>query len=354
MVVQIAPAVRVALGEEFGLPAGENVMDRLVKALKLMGVEEVYDTDFAADMTTISESQEFLERLKAGGPFPMFTSCCPAWVKYLELNDPKYLRNISSCKSPMEMFAAVLRDKYQAKDAADGRRTYHMAIMPCTAKKSEAALPTMRDACGDADVDVVLTTREIVRMFRGEQINPAVLDETPFDSPLGSGTGAAVIFGATGGVMDAALRSAYYLVTGKNPDPDAFRDIRGMDGWKDAKFEIPGAGVVSVAVASGLLNTRKLMTALERGQVRYDFVEIMACPGGCAGGGGQPIHDGVEMAEKRGSVLWSIDKAAPCRFSHENPDVRELYRDYLKKPLSDVSHHLLHTDHQAWKMPSQK
>ena len=191
-------------------------------------------------------------------------------------------------------------------------------------------------------------------MFRGEQINPAVLDETPFDSPLGSGTGAAVIFGATGGVMDAALRSAYYLVTGKNPDPDAFRDIRGMDGWKDAKFEIPGAGVVSVAVASGLLNTRKLMTALERGEVRYDFVEIMACPGGCAGGGGQPIHDGVEMAEKRGSVLWSIDKAAPCRFSHENPDVRELYRDYLKKPLSDVSHHLLHTDHQAWKMPSQK
>lgn len=163
-----------------------------------------------------------------------------------------------------------------------------------------------------------------------------------------------MIFGATGGVMDAALRSAYYLVTGKNPDPDAFRDIRGMDGWKDAKFEIPGAGVVSVAVASGLLNTRKLMTALERGEVRYDFVEIMACPGGCAGGGGQPIHDGVEMAEKRGSVLWSIDKAAPCRFSHENPDVRELYRDYLKKPLSDVSHHLLHTDHQAWKMPSQK
>lgn len=169
----------------------------------------------------------------------------------------------------------------------------------------------MRDACGDPDVDVVLTTREIVRMFRGEQINPAVLDETPFDSPLGSGTGAAVIFGATGGVMDAALRSAYYLVTGQNPDPDAFRDVRGMDGWKEAKFDIPGAGPVSVAVASGLLNTRKLMTALERGEVRYDFVEIMACPGGCAGGGGQPIHDGVELAEKRGSVLWNIDKAAP-------------------------------------------
>ena len=176
----------------------------------------------------------------------------------------------------------------------------------------------------------------------------------PFDSPLGSGTGAAVIFGATGGVMDAALRSAYYLVTGRNPDPDAFRDVRGMDGWKEAKFDIPGAGPVSVAVASGLLNTRKLMTALERGEVRYDFVEIMACPGGCAGGGGQPIHDGVELAEKRGSVLWNIDKAAPSRFSHENPEVHELYREFMKKPLSDVSHHLLHTDHQAWKMPSQK
>ena len=172
--------------------------------------------------------------------------------------------------------------------------------------------------------------------------------------PLGTGTGAAVIFGATGGVMDAALRSAYYLVTGRNPDPDAFRDVRGMDGWKEAKFDIPGAGPVSVAVASGLLNTRKLMTALERGEVRYDFVEIMACPGGCAGGGGQPIHDGVELAEKRGSVLWNIDKAAPSRFSHENPEVHELYREFMKKPLSDVSHHLLHTDHQAWKMPSQK
>ena len=245
---------------------------------------------------------------------------------------------------------AVLKEQLKPST----RRIVSVAIMPCTAKKSEAALPTMRDACGDPDVDVVLTTREIVRMFRGEQINPAVLDEMPFDSPLGSGTGAAVIFGATGGVMDAALRSAYYLVTGQNPDPDAFRDVRGMDGWKEAKFDIPGAGPVSVAVASGLLNTRKLMTALERGEVRYDFVEIMACPGGCAGGGGQPIHDGVELAEKRGSVLWNIDKAAPSRFSHENPEVHELYREFMKKPLSDVSHHLLHTDHQAWKMPSQK
>ena len=203
----------------------------------------------------------------------------------------------------------------------------------------------MRDACGDPDVDVVLTTREIVRMFRGEQINPAVLDEMPFDSPLGSGTGAAVIFGATGGVMDAALRSAYYLVTGQNPDPDAFRDVRGMDGWKEAKFDIPGAGPVSVAVASGLLNTRKLMTALERGEVRYDFVEIMACPGGCAGGGGQPIHDGCEFAERRGGTLYRLDSERKLRFSHENPEVQKAYEEFLGKPLSRTAHKLLHSEH---------
>ena len=355
-VVQVAPAVRVAWAESFGLDPKTGSVGRMVAALKRVGFDYVFDTNFAADLTIMEEGSEFLERFTHRGKYrwPMFTSCCPGWVRFLKSQYPEYTDCLSTAKSPQQMFGAVAKSYFAQKLGVDPHDIFVVSIMPCTAKKSEAALPTMRDACGDADVDVVLTTREIVRMFRGEQINPAVLDETPFDSPLGSGTGAAVIFGATGGVMDAALRSAYYLVTGKNPDPDAFRDIRGMDGWKDAKFEIPGAGVVSVAVASGLLNTRKLMTALERGEVRYDFVEIMACPGGCAGGGGQPIHDGVEMAEKRGSVLWSIDKAAPCRFSHENPDVRELYRDYLKKPLSDVSHHLLHTDHQAWKMPSQK
>ena len=199
-----------------------------------------------------------------------------------------------------------------------------------------------------------VATREMVRMFRGEQVNPAVLPETPFDSPLGSGTGAAVIFGATGGVMDAALRSAYYLVTGENPDADAFTAVRGMDGWKEATFSIPGAGNVRVAVTSGLGNTRKLMKALESGAVSYDFVEVMACPGGCAGGGGQPIHDGKEMAEYRGGVLWGLDKKAAIRYSHENSDVLALYRDYLKAPLSHKAHHLLHTDHHAWKMPNQK
>ena len=349
-----APSVRYALGEAFGLAPGSVTTGKMLSALKALGFAHCWDTEFAADVTIWEEASEFVARLGEKKDLPQFTSCCPGWVRFVKTQFPAYVSHLSTAKSPQQMFGAVAKSYFAQKLGVDPHDIFVVSIMPCTAKKSEAALPTMRDACGDADVDVVLTTREIVRMFRGEQINPAVLDETPFDSPLGSGTGAAVIFGATGGVMDAALRSAYYLVTGKNPDPDAFRDIRGMDGWKDAKFEIPGAGVVSVAVASGLLNTRKLMTALERGEVRYDFVEIMACPGGCAGGGGQPIHDGVELAEKRGSVLWSIDKAAPCRFSHENPDVRELYRDYLKKPLSDVSHHLLHTDHQAWKMPSQK
>ena len=226
--------------------------------------------------------------------------------------------------------------------------------MPCIAKKSECAQPTMTDACGDADVDVVLTTREMVRMFRGVQILPATLTETPFDSPLGTGTGAAVIFGSTGGVMDAALRTAYHMITGSNPDPDAFSAVRGMDGWKEARFTIPGAGTVRIAVVSGLANTRHLMRALEKGEVSYDFVEVMACPGGCAGGGGQPIHDNMELAESRGNVLWALDKAESVRFSHENPDVAALYRDYLGSPMSPRAHHLLHTDHNGWKMPSEK
>ena len=191
-------------------------------------------------------------------------------------------------------------------------------------------------------------------MFRGEQIVPATLEETPFDSPLGTGSGAAVIFGSTGGVMDAALRTAYHMVTCSDPDPDAFRDVRGMDGWKEARFDIPGAGTVRIAVVSGLGNTRRLMRALEKGNVSYDFVEVMACPGGCAGGGGLPIHDGCEMAESRGEVLWALDKARDIRFSHENPDVLTLYRDYLGTPGSARAHHLLHTDHHGWKMPSEE
>ena len=282
----------------------------MVTALKQMGFDYVFDTNFTADLTIMEEGSEFVDRFthRERYTWPMFTSCCPGWVRFLKGQFPDYTDNLSTAKSPQQMFGALAKSYFAEKSGVDPKRIFVVSIMPCTAKKSEAALPTMRTVSDDPDVDVVLTTREIVRMFRGEQINPATMEETPFDSPLGTGTGAAVIFGASGGVMDAALRSAYYLVTGSNPDPDAFSAIRGVKGWKEATFTIPGVGDLSVAVVSGLSNARQLMTDLEEGRVHYDFVEVMACPGGCAGGGGQPIHDGTEMAEARENVLWNIDK----------------------------------------------
>ncbi len=355
-VVQVAPAVRSAWAEHFHLDPKFATAQRMVTALKQMGFDYVFDTNFAADLTIMEEGSEFVRRFTHRGKYkwPMFTSCCPGWVRFIKGQFPAYVEQLSTAKSPQAMFGAVAKSYFAKKIGADPHDIFVVSVMPCTAKKAEAALPNLNDACGEADVDVVLTTREIVRMFRGEQINPAVLDETPFDSPLGTGTGAAVIFGATGGVMDAALRSAYYLITGENPDPDAFTAVRGMDGWKEAVFSIPGAGDVRVAVVSGLGNTRKLMNALDEGTVDYDFVEVMACSGGCAGGGGQPIHDGVEMAECRGDVLWNLDKNDKLRFSHENSDVLALYHEYLEEPMSERAHHLLHTDHHGWKMPNEK
>ena len=353
-VVQMAPAVRSAWAEYFHLDPKYATAERMVTALKTMGFDFVFDTNFAADLTIMEEGSEFIERFTHRNKYhwPMFTSCCPGWVRFVKSQFPSYIGNLSTAKSPQQMFGAVVKSYFADQLNVDPKKLFVVSIMPCTAKKAEAALPTMRNAEGDPDVDVVLTTREIVRMFRGEQINPAVLPETPFDSPLGSGTGAAVVFGATGGVMDAALRSAYYLITGQNPDPDAFHSVRGMDSWKEAKFTIPGAGDVRVAVVSSLGATRKLMNAIDAGEVDYDFVEVMACPGGCAGGGGQPIHDNVEMAASRGDVLWNIDKNTKLRFSHENADVQTLYKEYLRQPLGHKAHMLLHTDHFGWKIPS--
>ena len=353
-VVQMAPAVRAAWAEYFHLDPKYASAKRMVTALKTMGFDYVFDTNFAADLTIMEEGSEFLERFTHRNKYhwPMFTSCCPGWVRFVKSQFPAYIGNLSTAKSPQQMFGAVVKSYFADQLNVDPKKLFVVSIMPCTAKKAEAALPTMKDAEGDRDVDVVLTTREIVRMFRGEQINPAVLPETPFDSPLGTGTGAAVVFGATGGVMDAALRSAYYMVTGKNPNPDAFHSVRGLDSWKEAVFTIPGAGDVRVAVVSSLGATRKLMNAIDAGDVDYDFVEVMACPGGCAGGGGQPIHDGVEMAARRGGVLWRLDRTADIRFSHENADVQALYKEYLRQPLGHKAHTLLHTDHFGWKMPS--
>ncbi len=354
-VVQVAPAVRVAWAEEMGLEPGPAATRKMVAALKRLGFHYVFDTNFAADLTIMEEGSEFVERFTHRDQYqwPMFTSCCPGWVRFVKSNYPEFTANLSTAKSPQQMFGAVAKSYFAEKMGLDPHKMRVVSIMPCLAKKAEAALEPLRDACGDPDVDVVLTTRELVRMVRADKILVENLPEEAFDSPLGTATGAAVVFGATGGVMDAALRSAYYLVTGRNPNADTFRAVRGMDhdGWKEAAFNIPGAGVVRVAVVSSLGRARKLMEAIRRGDVSYDFVEVMACPGGCAGGGGQPIVDGEELAEYRGDALWDMDKQEKIRFSHENSDIQTLYREYMEKPCGERAHHLLHTDHSAWQMP---
>jgi len=347
-IVQVAPAVRVAWAESFGLGAKYATPGRLVAGLKRIGFDYVFDTNFAADLTIMEEGNEFIQRFTHRGKYrwPMFTSCCPGWVRFVKSQYPSYLDCLSTAKSPQQMFGAIAKSYFAEKMGLDPHKVFVVSIMPCAAKKAERELPTMRDACGDPDVDVVLTTREMDRLFRSDCLVPQELEDMEFDSPLGSSSGAAVIFGATGGVMDAALRSAYYLITGENPDPDAFSAVRGDKPWKEATFTIPGAGDVRVAVVSGLGNTRQLMEAVDKGEADYDFVEVMACPGGCSGGGGQPIHAEQELASRRSSLLWKLDAKAPIRFSHENPEVQALYRTYLKNPLGEKSLHLLHTHHQ--------
>ena len=352
-VIQVAPAVRAAWSEEFGLESDVATVGRMVAALKSLGFDYVFDTNFAADLTIMEEASELIERIKNhdSHPWPMFTSCCPGWVRFLKTQYPEFTANLSTAKSPQQMFGAVAKSYFAEKAGLDPHKMFVVSVMPCSAKKAECELEPLRDACGDPDVDVVLTTREFCRMLAMRSVNPATLDEAPFDSPLGSSSGAGVIFGATGGVMEAALRSAYYFITGKNPDADAFAPYRPVPGkpWQESSVEVPGVGTIRFAVASSLGNTRKLMEALKKGEAAYDFVEIMACPGGCAGGGGQPIHDGQELAAYRGKKLWKLDSDSKVRFSHENSDIQTLYADYLGAPLSEKAHHLLHTDHNAWK-----
>lgn len=351
-VVQIAPAVRAAWGESLGLKREEATVNRLASALKMMGFDYVFDTNFAADLTIMEEGSEFVEKLKnrENEKFPMFTSCCPGWVRFIKTQYPDMVNQLSTAKSPQQMFGAIAKSYYAEILNVDPSKIFVVSIMPCTAKKYEAGVEALNDAGAGHDVDVVLTTREVDRMIRSEHIDVRFLEEVELDSPLGISTGAAVIFGATGGVMEAALRSAYYLVEGKNPEPDAFKDVRGnKEGWKEAKFTIDGIEL-NVAVASGLGNTRRLIEALRSGKVSYDFVEIMACPGGCAGGGGQPIWDGEELAEERAKVLYGLDEINDLRFSHENPAVIQCYERYLQKPLSHTSHKLLHTNQEEWEL----
>lgn len=352
-VVQIAPAVRAAFGASVGLDPSVATEKRMAAAVKALGIDYVFDTNFTADLTIMEEGSELIEYLgKRKDEMPMFTSCCPGWVRFMNMEFPELAGHLSSAKSPQQMFGAVAKSYFAKKIGVDPEKIFCISIMPCSSKKFECDVPEVNDA-SDKDVDVVITTRELGRMLRG--IDVAKLPEREFDSPLGTGTGAAVIFGATGGVMEAALRSAYFLVNGKNAPVEAFSEVRaasadkvGQKTWREADFKVNKDLTVKVAVASGLANTRAMMEAIRDGEVKYDFVEVMACPGGCAGGGGQPISEGKELAHERGGRLYKLDKNNKLRFSHENPDVLTLYKEFLDKPLSHKAHELLHTDQTKW------
>ena len=362
-VVQVAPAVRSAWGEELGLPSNVATEKRLAAALRKIGFDYVFDTNFSADLTIMEEGTEFLHRLQHREDYqwPMFTSCCPGWVRFLKNQYPDMVPQLSTAKSPQQMFGAITKSYFAQKIGVDPANLVCVSVMPCAAKKAELAIPNINDANeGLLDVDISITTRELCNILKIFQVDVASLEEEEFDSPLGCGTGAAVIFGTTGGVMEAALRTCYYVMTGTNPDADSsFKDVRssgtnmpGMDTngynpWTEVNYNVNGT-IIRTAVAHSLGNARKLIEALRHGDVEYDFVEIMACPGGCVGGGGQPIHYNEEKAPERSHVLYSIDKANPLRFSHENPDVQALYREFLKEPCGELSHRLLHTDHMGW------
>ena len=340
VVVQTAPAVRAALGEEFGLPIGTNVEGKMVAALRRLGFNKVFDTNFSADLTIMEEAHEFIERVQNGGVLPLITSCSPGWIKYCEHYFPDMTENLSSCKSPQQMFGAILKSYYAAKENIPAKDIVSVSVMPCTAKKFEIG----RDdeaANGVPDVDYSMTTRELARMIKKAGIRFLDLPDETFDDPLGRSTGAAVIFGATGGVMEAALRTAVETLTGEELPSVEFTEVRGTKGIKEATYHVAGMDV-KVAVASGLGNKVK------SGEADYHFIEIMGCPGGCVNGGGQPQQPGpvrntTDIRALRAQVLYDSDKDNPIRKSHENPAIKELYDTYLGKPGSPLAHHLLHT-----------
>ena len=349
VIAQVAPAVRTAWGEQLGLPEEENTIGKLVCALKKIGIDYVFDTNYSADLTIMEEGSEFLYRLahKDEHKRPMFTSCCPGWVRFAKTQYPDMIENLSTAKSPQQMFGAVAKTYIAHKLGIDPDKVFSVSIMPCVSKKYERTVPQVNYNDEGFDVDLVLTTRELDRFVRSDKIRPEDLIDMPFDDIFGEGSGAAVIFGTTGGVMEAALRSAYFLATGNNPEPDAFKDVRGNKGWREKTFDLDGTEL-RVAVASGLGNARNLIEAVRAGEAEYDFVEIMACPGGCVGGGGQPFKDGLELAEDRSRQLYELDRKNEIRFSHENSAVQLTYQEYLGEPMSEKAHHLLHTDLKGW------
>ncbi|MGN0243571.1 MAG: NADH-dependent [FeFe] hydrogenase, group A6 [Lachnospiraceae bacterium] len=346
VIVQTAPAVRAALGEEFGLPIGTGVEGKMATALRMLGFDKVFDTDFGADLTIMEEAHEFLDRVQNGGKLPMITSCSPGWVKYCEHYFPDMTENLSSCKSPQQMFGAIAKSYYAEKMSIDPKNIVSVSIMPCTAKKFEIGRDDQAGA-GLPDVDYSLTTRELARMIKRAGIRFTDLADSAFDDPLGLGTGAGVIFGATGGVMEAALRTAVETLTGEELASLDFTDVRGVEGIKEASYDVAGM-TVKVAVASGLANARALLEKVQSGEADYHFIEIMGCPGGCVNGGGQPqqpasVRNFVDLREVRGKVLYDYDVNAPIRKSHENPAIKELYATYLGEPGSHKAHELLHT-----------
>ncbi len=342
-VVQVAPAVRSAWAEQMDLPEEMATEGRMVAALRQVGFDYIFDTNFSADLTIMEEGYELLERLEEirESGLPMFTSCCPAWVRFMKSQYPQYKSRLSTAKSPQQMFGAVAKTYFAEKKGISPDKICCISIMPCIAKKGEAALPEMDVTGTGPDVDIVLTTREFVRLLKAEHIIPSLLGEDTFDSPLGESSGAGVIFGVTGGVMEAALRTAVAVIEGANPNPEKFSDVRGDGGRREVTYHVNGVAIKTCTV-SGLGNARKLMEDIRNRKVSYHFVEVMACPGGCVGGGGQPIVDGVEMASVRAPKLYDLDKRRPIRFSHENPEIKKLYADYLEKPMSEKAHHLLH------------
>ena len=344
VLVQTAPAVRAGLGECFGLPIGTNVEGKMVAALRRLGFDKVFDTDFAADLTIMEEATEFLDRVKNGGKLPLITSCSPGWVKYCEHYFPDMTENLSSCKSPQQMFGAVAKTYYAEKMGIDPKDIVMVSIMPCTAKKFEIGRDD-QDAAGVADVDFALTTRELGRMIERAGINFLGLEDEKFDDPLGISTGAAVIFGVTGGVMEAALRTAVYTLTGETVTE--LPEVRGTAGIKEATYNVAGMDV-KVAVVSGLANAKEVLEKVQKGEADYQFIEIMACPGGCVNGGGQPqqpmsIRNFTDLRSERAKVLYNLDASMPLRQSHNNPAVKALYDEFLEKPGSHKAHEILHT-----------
>lgn len=341
VIVQVAPAVRVALGDAFGMQPGAIMTRQMVTALKLLGFDSVFDTNFGADLTIMEEGYEFLNRLNNNGVLPMMTSCSPGWVNYVEKHFPDYRDHLSSAKSPMSMFGAIAKTYYPEKAGLDVNDIVTVAVMPCTAKKYEASRPEM-GRNGQQDVDIVLTTRELIKLIKYVGLSLTELPESDFDSPLGVGSGAGAIFGATGGVMEAALRTVYEKVTGKTLKKLEFTAVRGFEGIKEATVTINGRDI-RLAVVHTLKNARKIMEQVKKGISPYDFIEVMACPGGCIGGGGQPIGTTNAIRQKRMAALYEIDKNMPLRKSHENPEIITLYKDFLGEPLSEKAHELLHT-----------